>query len=103
MYEDDGESLDYQTHHALTSISNTASRDGSHRIVIGPARGAFDGQVQRRSYELQLHGIDKPASILIDGKQIDGWFWNAGTATASVPIPARDIRQAVTIDWRPTR
>src|SRR5581483_734610 len=61
LYEDDGESLDYEKHHALTPISNIANRDGSHRIVIGPARGTFDGQVPRRSYELQLHGIDKPA------------------------------------------
>ncbi|HJU08986.1 MAG TPA: TIM-barrel domain-containing protein [Rhodanobacteraceae bacterium] len=103
LYEDDGESLDYENHHALTPISNTAHRDGSHRIVIGPARGMFAGQVPRRAYELQLHGIDKPASISVDGKQIDGWAWDAGTATASVTIPAHDIRQAVTIDWRATR
>ncbi|HJU08542.1 MAG TPA: TIM-barrel domain-containing protein [Rhodanobacteraceae bacterium] len=103
LYEDDGESLDYETHHALTPISNTANRDGSHRIVIGPARRTFDGQVQRRSYDLQLRGIDKPASISLDGKRIDGWSWNAGSATASVSIPARDIRQAVTIDWRAAR
>jgi alpha-glucosidase (family GH31 glycosyl hydrolase) len=103
LYEDDGESLDYEKHHALTPISNIANRDGSHRIVIGPARGTFDGQVPRRSYELQLHGIDRPASISVDGRLIDGWAWDAAAATASVTIPERDIRKAVAIDWRPAR
>ena len=100
LYEDSGDSLDYQQHHALTPISNTTDRHGSHRIVIGPTRGAFGGQVQRRSYTVLLHGIGKPVSIAVNGEQVEHWSWEAGTATASVTVPAHGIRDRIEIEWR---
>jgi alpha-glucosidase (family GH31 glycosyl hydrolase) len=100
LYEDDGESLASEQQHALTPIANSGNRDGSHRMVIGPARGAFTGQVQRRSYTVLVHGIEKPASIAVNGASVERWSWDAGSATASVTIPAQDIRDRIIIAWQ---
>jgi alpha-glucosidase (family GH31 glycosyl hydrolase) len=101
LYEDDGISLDYAKHrYALTPIRNVAEADGSHRIVIGPTGGTFEGQVQRRSYEVRLHGIDEPASISVDGNTVRQWTWNAADVTATIQVPAHSIRGRVTVAWR---
>jgi hypothetical protein len=74
LYEDDGISLDYERHrYALTPMRYAPGTDGMHRIVIGPTPGAFDGQVQRRSYEVRIHGIAKPGGISVDGEPVKGW------------------------------
>ncbi|HJU25336.1 MAG TPA: TIM-barrel domain-containing protein, partial [Rhodanobacteraceae bacterium] len=101
LYEDDGLSFAYGKHeYALTPIANAAAGDGSHRIVIGPARGTFKGQVPRRSYELRLHGIDKPASVSVDGVQIANWDWSADGSTVTIQIPGRGIRERTVVEWR---
>jgi alpha-glucosidase (family GH31 glycosyl hydrolase) len=100
LYEDDGASLDYDQHHALTPMRYLSEPDGRHRIVIGPTRGAFAGQVQRRSYALQIHGINRPVSVAVDGQNVGDWNWDAANATATVPIPAHAIRDRITIEWR---
>jgi hypothetical protein len=81
-------------------MTYAAAGDGTHRIVIEPTRGAFAGQVQRRSYTLQIHGIDRPASISVDGQNVGDWDWDAANATAAVPVPAHAIRDRITIEWR---
>ncbi|HET9819330.1 MAG TPA: TIM-barrel domain-containing protein [Rhodanobacteraceae bacterium] len=101
MYEDDGISLAYeQKRYALTPMTDAPTGEGSHRIVIGPTRGSFAGQVQRRSYELRLHGIRKPASISVDGGTAGQWSWNGGDATATIPIPVHSIHDRLVIEWR---
>jgi alpha-glucosidase (family GH31 glycosyl hydrolase) len=101
LYEDDGVSLDYRQHkYALTPMSNAATGRGSHRIAIGPARGSYAGQVRRRSYEIRLHGIARPASVSVDGKIVVDWNWNAGGGTATIPVPAHDVRDRVIVTWR---
>jgi hypothetical protein len=101
LYEDDGISLAYKQHrYALTPMTYAAAGNGVHRIVIGPTRGAFAGQVQRRSYALQIHGIDRPVSMAVDGQKVGDWNWDATNATAAVSIPAHAIRDRITIEWR---
>lgn len=101
LYEDDGISLDYRKHrYALTPMRYIGKDGGIHRIVIGPTRGAFKGQVRQRSYEVQIHGIDRPVEISVDGATIRGWSWDAPTATATLEVPAHSIGDRVTVEWR---
>jgi alpha-glucosidase (family GH31 glycosyl hydrolase) len=102
LYEDDGVSLDYQKHrYALTPMRYTRDNNGAHRIVIGPTAGSFTGQVQQRSYEVQVHGITRPASISIDGYTVERWTWKSGDATATISLPAHSVRDQLVIEWRP--
>jgi alpha-glucosidase (family GH31 glycosyl hydrolase) len=101
LYEDDGISVDYERHrYALTPMRYERGTDGVHRIVIGPTTGAFDGQVQRRSYEVRIHGIAKPGRLSVEGKPAKGWTWNGADGTASATVPARDIRDQIVVEWR---
>jgi alpha-glucosidase (family GH31 glycosyl hydrolase) len=101
LYEDDGISLDYERHrYALTPMRYERGTDGVHRIVIGPTTGAFDGQVQQRSYEVRIHGIAKPGRLSVEGKPAKGWTWNGADGTASATVPARDIRDQIVVEWR---
>lgn len=101
LYEDDGVSLDYEKHrYALTPMRDSSESGGTHRIAIGPTRGTFEGQVQRRSYEIRLHGIDRPASVAVDDVEVEDWKWNAATDTATIEVPARSIRERTTVMWR---
>ena len=101
LYEDDGASLAYQQHrYALTPMKYAAAGDGAHRIVIGPTRGTFTGQVRQRSYDVRIHGIDRPTSISVDGGKVGDWAWDAVSATATVIVPQHDIRDRVVVQWR---
>ncbi len=101
LYEDDGTSLAYRQHeYALTPMSYASAADGTHRLVIAAATGTFAGQVAQRSYDVRFHAIDKPQSVVVDGKATDQWHWDAEHATAHVAVSPRDIRHAVSISWR---
>ncbi|MGN6789071.1 MAG: TIM-barrel domain-containing protein, partial [Rhodanobacteraceae bacterium] len=103
LYEDDGVSLEYQKHrYALTPVRYTREDDGVHRIVIGPSTGSFAGQAQRRSYELRIHGIGRPAAVSVDGANVAHWDWDGATATATLEVPAHSIRDRITIGWHRT-
>lgn len=98
LYEDDGTSLDYHRQHALTPMRYTVA-DGSHHLVIGPARGRFKGQVLRRSYAVRVHGIARPASVAVDGVTIRDWTWDAADRTATIAVPSHSVRDRITVAW----
>jgi alpha-glucosidase (family GH31 glycosyl hydrolase) len=88
LYEDDGTSLGYQQHaYAWTPIAYKAlPTNGDHIITVGPVEGRFSGQVTERRYRLRIHGLNKPASVLVgeqplkemqDGDLGEGWIWQA--------------------------
>jgi hypothetical protein len=99
LYEDDGDSLDYEQGHALTVITHDTAADGVQRLVIEPASGSFPGQRAARSYELRIHGAGRPASITIDGRDGGHFSWDAQHATASIVIPKQSIRERLSIEW----
>jgi alpha-glucosidase (family GH31 glycosyl hydrolase) len=100
LYEDDGVSLAYADNaHALTSLDYATQGDGLHRLVIGPATGTFEGQVQRRTWELHIHTASKPRSVTIDGRAFDHWTWDAAHTSATLVLPERSVRDTVNVTW----
>jgi len=101
LYEDDGISLAYaEGQYAHTAMTYASGSDGSHQLVIEPTRGAFQGQVQARSYELRIHATDKPSSISVNGRDAGSWRWEAERATAVVAVPSQPIRERISVAWR---
>ena len=101
LYEDDGISLAYgKGEYAVTTFTNEAQHAGSQRLVIEPAHGSFQGQVQRRSYEIHIRTTEKPASITVDGKAAALASWDAAQATAIVTVPGRSIHDRIEVQWR---
>jgi alpha-glucosidase (family GH31 glycosyl hydrolase) len=102
LYEDDGTSLAYTDHaYALTSIDYSTGADGVQQLVIAPTSGTFEGQVQRRSYELHIHATGKPQGVTVDGQPFDHWSWDADHMIATFRLPERNVRVAMKVAWRP--
>lgn len=67
LYEDEGEGLAYRQ--GAFSRTPISFRDG-HGLTIGRVRGTFPGQPSRRSYEVQFAGLDLPAGVTLNGRQL---------------------------------
>ena len=101
LYEDDGVSLAYaQGASAHTPIRHARGGDGLEQLLIGPTQGAFQGQLEERSYELRIHTTDRPSSISLDGTPLSQWTWEADQTTAVVSLPRRSIRNRIGVEWR---
>lgn len=101
LYEDDGVSLAYdQGEYAVTALTYATDSKGLHHLVIEPTRGAFQGQLQARAYELHIHAPDRPASMSVDGKHVGPGTWDAAHATAVALLPRRAIRDRIEVTWR---
>jgi alpha-glucosidase (family GH31 glycosyl hydrolase) len=99
LYEDDGVSLDYEHGaHALTPMRYRTSA-AEHRLVIGPTTGSYAGQRQARAYGVRIHTARRPASIMVDGRRVAEWRWNARDSTAYLLLPVESIRQTLTVTW----
>lgn len=95
LYEDDGESLDYrQGKFAWTTLTFAPGASDS-TLTIGAADGSYKGQLAKRRYEIKLHGLLKPKSIGVNGKDLDeidrgawtgGWFWDSNSRVTTIRI-----------------
>ena len=99
LYQDDGISLDYlKGQYALTPIAY-ATHGGLHRLVIGPTRGAYHGQLPQRGYAIDIHTRQRPEALAIDGHEATGFRWNAARRLAQIELPRSSIRDAVVVTW----
>ena len=100
LYQDDGVSFDYRKgQYALTPIVYR-TRGGRHRLIIGPTRGTYQGQLAVRGYALGIHTRHRPASLTIDGRSVQAVRWDAARRLARIRVPAHSIRNEVVITWR---
>jgi hypothetical protein len=96
LYEDDGDSLDYRGGaYARTSLRFTLERAGDYTLHIGPAQGKFKGQLAKRRYQVQVHGLWKPDRVALNGRNLaevepgtagDGWWWDRRERTITIRL-----------------
>jgi hypothetical protein len=105
LYEDDGTSLAYKKgQFAWTPMSFAPAGTAEWQMQIGPTDGKFQGQVERRSYDIELHNLPEPATITVDGHSIPrrasgapGWSWDRAKDVATIRLDARSIRSAINV------
>ena len=108
LYEDDGLSLDYlKGKFATTKIEYRES--GKNIIVkIGAAKGEYPGQVNMRSYLIQINGVANPLEVKIEGKNLQrfmdmkelksgGWFYDGELMRLYIQTPRYSIRKGLEI------
>ena len=85
-------------------MSFKPSGSGQWQMEIGPADGTYSGQVERRTYEIQIHNLPQPAAVGVDGHAIrrsaagaPGWSWDSATSIATVRLDARSIRKPIRV------
>ncbi len=100
LYEDDGVSRDYREgEYALTPMFYT-THAGRHRLVIGPTRGDYRGQLSERAYQVRIHTRRRPAAIAFDGHRLAPVKWRGAEHIAILTLPRRSIRERVEVTWR---
>ncbi len=53
-------------------------------LTVAPRHGKFDGMPERRHYQLLVH-CQKPVTVMLDGRQMTGWEYDAGQKILTVP------------------
>ena len=109
LYEDDGISLDYrQNRFVRTKLAFApANAAGDYSLTIAPATGEFKGQLKRRHYIVQVHGLLKPESITVNETAVPAaaldqtgsyWTWDGEKRVAAVRlIGSYDTRKPLTL------
>lgn len=74
LYEDDGQTLDYQAgRFATTDLSYENQGD---RLVIRMAgsKGSYEGQPRKRAYVVELPGVKAGREVRVNGKRVRASF-----------------------------
>ena len=93
LYQDAGRGTGYEKGQAsLTSITTgsgtPAGRGVAATVVIGPSRGTYPGQPETRSFHVNMIGLSRPTSVLLDGQPLGpgSWAYDPATHTAEVTV-----------------
>jgi len=109
LYEDDGLSNQYQRGaFQRTSLRYRQTRDLA-KFELATASGDSKYSTVPRNYQLHFHGLPRPASVRLDGKDIPhadrnfsraraSWSANEATGEISIFIP-RSARRAFTVEF----
>ena len=103
LYEDDGSSVGYtKGQYSWSPMTFRASEDGEHVLSIGPTKGKFEGQVSRRAFKIEIHGLAKPDMVSLEtglnGRTSERhvrWTWDNATSTIAVSLPLESIRTRI--------
>ncbi|MDZ7385590.1 MAG: DUF5110 domain-containing protein [candidate division KSB1 bacterium] len=70
LYEDDGETLAFQSgQYRITPIIYEII-SGHHRVTLGPATGSYPSAPKARAYVVRLVGLPKPAGVALNGRNL---------------------------------
>jgi alpha-glucosidase (family GH31 glycosyl hydrolase) len=98
LYEDDGISRDYERGIYATTDLNYRQNDNHVTVTVNPAKGSYDGQVKKRSYQLQLPGLSAVNGLKVNGKKAVAKYDAEGKRHV-VDVPVTDITKRVTIEY----
>jgi len=86
LYQDAGSGTGYEKgQSSLTSIT-TGGQGASATVAIGPSRGTYPGQPQTRGFDVDMIGLSRPASVLLDGHPLAPGAWTYDPATHTVTV-----------------
>ncbi len=76
---------------------------GRTELTVGPTKGEYAGQPAARSYQVRIHGVSKPASVIVNNKKVEmgtgkeAWSWDTDKSIATITVDAKKIREAVRV------
>ena len=83
MYEDDGESYEYENG-AISSTLFECSQNGKNvSIVVNPVQGSYKGMPAARNYSFEVRCTSKPRKVLVNGAKVKDWTWEDNTLKLS--------------------
>ena len=97
LYEDDGDSQDYQNDvYATTSISQ--QRYGNiAEVTISPRQGQYEGMPTERAYQVVLLSDERPGTVSVKGASLTDWTYDEALRRTVVNVAATPCSQQVTV------
>ncbi|MGD9518325.1 MAG: TIM-barrel domain-containing protein [Armatimonadota bacterium] len=113
LYEDDGESKDYQKDQfAKTSLKLLTDSNANQKLTIAPREGSFDGAIAERTWSVIVAGRFAPERVLLDGKVLPrvaqgqkpaaggGWSWDSPGQMVTISLPRRSVTEGYEVELR---
>jgi hypothetical protein len=95
IYEDQGNSLDYQ--HGVCSWTTVRQKrlpNNELAVEILPVEGGFPDMLSKRSYEIILEGFLPPERVLFQGTQLP-WSYDGDQLRVKIRVPEQPVRSEV--------
>ncbi|MBD3183492.1 DUF5110 domain-containing protein, partial [Candidatus Poribacteria bacterium] len=86
LYEDDGISYDYLDGAVATTLIENSFNNGLMELTIHTRKGSYKGMPENRCYDLYIHAIGKPSSVLVDNKLLEVSKWSYDEKRATIAI-----------------
>jgi alpha-glucosidase len=108
LYEDAGDTRDYQQGQAAWTTLTATSKASELTVAIAPIKGGYPGMPSTRRYEILLPGDWPPQSVSFNGKPLaytseagtPGWHFEGNTLTTVITLPASRLLEGLTIQVR---
>ncbi len=77
LFEDDGESFDYEKGEIASTTFTCNTKSASLEFTIHPTIGAYKNQPQQRMYEVEIMQAEKPQKVTINNKIATDWKYES--------------------------
>ena len=92
MYEDGGNSKDYETAFATTLLTNVLEGN-TQTITIAPREGSYEGMQAERNYKVKVVASVAPQQVTVNGQPC-GYTYDGTDFSFTVDIPVTDCSAA---------
>ena len=96
LYEDDGQSRDYETGAFATTQMSYVRRGSQVSVTVEPTDGQYRGQLERREIVIELPCTEEAVKASANGSPVALRF-DAESDTAIVTVPDWSIRKKLTV------
>ena len=83
MYEDDGESYDYENGAISSTLFECRQEGKTVEIVANPVQGSYKGMPESRNYSFEVRCTSKPRKVMVNGTKVKVWTWEDNTLKVS--------------------
>ena len=83
MYEDDGESYEYENGAISSTLFECRQAGKSIEITANPVQGSFRGMPESRNYSFDVRCTSKPKKVSVNGAKVKDWVWEDNTLRVS--------------------
>jgi hypothetical protein len=87
MYEDDGESYEFENGAVSCTLFECKPDKKGFSIVANPVSGSFEGMPSERNYTFEIRSLSKPKKVFVNGEKSSGWTWEGDVLT----VPAGKV------------
>ena len=85
LYDCDAESYAYEQGLVASTLFSCSQKAKGVEVKVAPVSGSFENMPMQRDYRFEVALERKPGKLLVNGKAVKDWTWNAGKLSVAVP------------------